>query len=379
MHTTHPSKISLQFLQGVLDVFEDAILCTGAHNEILWMNNRAQGLLNLSKVESRQDSWESFIAPRSRDDYFKHLDSFQQASDKKEKNAQFEFLGINPKNKIFPARVQFKKIKHQSTWLTVHFIQELNPQTTSLNLSLQVPSSPLAKEALQDFSYILSHQSNDPLRKILSFSERLDNGYRQQLGTKGQKYLGCMGNAVKKFQRLVDDLRVFSRISARPGNICLFPLNVIMDEVISDYETALAHSKGTIKVGELPVLEGNPNQMKILFKQLISNSLKFRNKNTAPKITLESRKTDSGLWEIIVRDNGIGFNNQHAERIFNPCERLHGNADYPGSGMGLAICRKIADRHHGTLSGRGKTGKGATFTLQIPPVSPQSEKNFLSN
>ena len=379
MHTTHPSKISLQFLQGVLDVFEDAILCTGAQNEILWMNHRAQNLLNVSKAESRQDSWESFITPGSRDDYFKQLDSFNQASGKKDRIVQFDFLGINPQNKIFPARVQFKKIKHQSTWLTVHFIQKLNPHTTGLNLSLQVPSSPLAKEALQDFSYILSHQSSDPLRKILSFSERLDNGYRQQLGTKGQKYLGCMGNAVKKFQRLVDDLRVFSRISARPGEICLFPLNVTMDEVISDYETALAHSKGTIKVGELPVLEANPSQMKILFKQLISNSLKFRNKNTAPKITLESRQTGTGQWEIVVRDNGIGFNNQHAERIFNPCERLHGNADYPGSGMGLAICRKIADRHHGTLSARGNPGKGATFTLQIPVAPPQSEKNFLSN
>lgn len=365
--TTHESKSSLKFLQNVLDVSEDAIVCTGTQQEIIWMNHKAQSLLGLEDSFSSKQLWDHFITAGSKKDYLKHLGALSpQTNSEKSETRQFEFLGINRKRRIFPARVQLKKIKYKKSWLTVHFIQELNPHKANPSLSLRISRNPLTSNELQDFSYILSHESNDPLRKIIAFSERLDRGYGEQLGEKGKKYLGCMGKAVKKFQRLVDDLRDFSRISTQPGEITLVSLNEIAKDLISDFQTALTQSKGKIKVNELPEIEANPRQMRMLFKQLISNSLKFRKSDKAPRITIESREKEPHLWEIIVRDNGIGFNDEYAERIFSPCERLHGNGEYYGTGMGLAICRKIATRHNGTLTGKGNPGKGAAFTLLLP-------------
>lgn len=371
----HSSQnISLELLESVLDAFDVAVVCTGAHNENLWINQRAQTLLNAPENQVQPLEWPNFIAPGCRKSYVKRLEQFSEEDfGKSDRSIQFECLGVNRKKKIFPAHIQIKKLYFQTDWVAVHFIRELNPEVDSFSLSLDALNNPLDGKALQDFSYILSHQSNDPLRKILSFSERLDHGYREQLGSKGQKYLECMGKAVKKFQTLVDDLRVFSRISSRPGEMSLVSLKDILEEVISDYEKALTHSKGKIIFKDLPVIMAIPKQMKILFKQLISNSLKFSSKGRPPEITVKSRAKGPHLTEITIQDNGIGFNNEHAERIFAPCERLHGNAEYPGSGMGLAICRKIAERHIGSISCAGTPGKGATFTLLIPTrhISPE--------
>ena len=365
--TTHEYKGSLKLLQTLLDASEDAIVCTGDQNTITWMNQKAQSLLGVPGLDSSKELWHHFIASESKEDYQKHLNALSShAGSRKIKAAPFEFMGVNRKRRLFHARVQLKKIKHENSWLTVHFIQELSPQKPNLSLSLQSSKKHLTYNELQDFSYILSHESNDPLRKIVSFSERLDSGYREKLGERGQKYLGCMGKAVKKFQRLVDDLRDFSRISTKPGEITRVPLNEIIKDLVSDFHTALAQSGGTIVAKELPEIEADPRQMRMLFKQLISNSLKFRETSRSPSIRIESREKEPHLWEIVVRDNGIGFCDEHAERIFGPCERLHGNDKYHGTGMGLAICRKIASQHNGTITGKGNPSKGATFTLLLP-------------
>jgi len=373
------SKISSENLEGVLDLLEDAVVCTGPQNEILWMNRRARILLKDPETFDQANGWESFVVSGCRSDYLKQLNQCNhQSLSEKPEPVFFECLAVNRHGKVFPARVQINKLNNHSSCLTVHLIRELNPQQSLPNRSLQVPEYPLAREALQDFAYILSHQSNDPLRKILSFIERLDHGYRRQLDARGQKYLGSMGKAVKKFQVLVNDLRVFSRISSRPGSIEIVHLSDVLHEVISEYQKALARSKGTVIVGKLPPVMANPVQMRIMFKQLLSNSLKFARKNHPPKISVKCTVGKSDFIEITVQDNGIGFNNQYAERIFAPCERLHGNAEYPGSGMGLAICRKITDRHFGVISGNGNPGKGAAFTLRLPAAFLLEDQNKIS-
>jgi light-regulated signal transduction histidine kinase (bacteriophytochrome) len=143
-------------------------------------------------------------------------------------------------------------------------------------------------------------------------------------------------------------------------------LGRIAREVIGDLETVIADEGGRVEVGELPVIEADPLLMRQLLQNLLGNALKYRKKDEAPVVRLSGSQAGNRYWRIMVADNGIGFNELYAEKIFKMFERLHGKGEYKGSGIGLAICRKIAERHGGTIAATGATGKGATFTITLP-------------
>jgi light-regulated signal transduction histidine kinase (bacteriophytochrome) len=164
----------------------------------------------------------------------------------------------------------------------------------------------------------------------------------------------------------VNDLLMYSQVSTRAQQFSPTDLGRIAREVIADLETAIADEGGLVVVGDLPVLDADPLQMRQLLQNLIGNALKYRRRDEAPVVRLNSSRAGGRHWKITVADNGIGFNDQYAEKIFKMFERLHGKTEYKGSGIGLAICRKIAERHGGTIAAVSGAGKGATFTITLP-------------
>lgn len=234
-----------------------------------------------------------------------------------------------------------------------------------------------SNKELEEFAYVASHDLQEPLRKITSFSERLKEKLPNNLEPDVQIYLDRMLTATDNMRTLIDSLLEFSRISRSGEPFVATDLNQTLVDVKADLELKIEESRAEIDADHLPSIHAIPMQMRQLFTNLLSNAIKFRNPDKTPHIVIRSRelsenekdalqRSDRQIYEITMKDDGIGFEQNYAERIFQIFQRLHGKSEYPGSGIGLAICKKITDNHQGEIYAKGSPGNGAIFTFTLP-------------
>jgi len=223
---------------------------------------------------------------------------------------------------------------------------------------------------LEQFAFIASHDLQEPLRKVKAFGERLSKKLGDQIGDEEKDFLERMQAASQRMNEMIDALLELSRVNTRGRTFVPVDLNEVAEIVISDLESRIESAGATVTVEGLPLLEADPVQMQQLLQNLLTNSLKYRNPHIAPVINisggLKEEKTRPVMAQIIVQDNGVGFDERYAERIFQPFERLVGRSEYEGSGMGLAICKKIVERHGGSITAQSKPGQGSTFIIKLP-------------
>ena len=222
-----------------------------------------------------------------------------------------------------------------------------------------------SNEELENFAFVATHDLNEPLRKIISFGNRLLDTTKD-LDPNAKVYAEKMQSAAKRMQSMIDDLLQYSVVSNRGEPFRPIDLNKVAQEVIEDLETSISEAKGVIRMEGLPIVEADPAQMRQLFQNLISNALKFHKKEQAPKIELFAKPVRKDSLEINVKDNGIGLRAEHKENIFQPFVRLHGRSDFEGSGIGLAICKKIVTRHNGKIEVSCSNENGSTFKVTLP-------------
>ncbi len=232
-----------------------------------------------------------------------------------------------------------------------------------INQSLQEKN-----EEMMDFFHTISHDFQAPLRKISIFSDRLENE-EKSLGEKGEDYLRRLQTSLARMNELMESLVDYNLISS-PKNIQMSSINIneIIEQVIQDLEIELKESDAKVEIANLVSLEANPFNIRGLFHNLISNSLKYRKSGVPPLIKISGQypPIQNGYYEIYVEDNGIGFDEKHTERIFKPFERLHGINEYSGIGIGLALCKKIVEQHNGKIDVKSIVNKGTTFKITLP-------------
>ena len=234
-------------------------------------------------------------------------------------------------------------------------VQELNQANAELDRS---------NHELEHFAYIASHDLREPLRKIKSFTDLLVEDYRGQLDAQADKYLDYISDGSVRMQNLIKDLLTYSRLGR--SELILEPtdLGKILEQVLSDLSVAIEENKAEIVADSLPTIQANPQQIAQLFQNLISNALKFRS-DVPPQIRIEAQLQQSE-WLISIRDNGIGIKPQYTERIFEIFQRLHAREKYSGTGIGLAVCRKIVERHGGRIWLESEPTQGSTFYFTVP-------------
>jgi PAS domain S-box-containing protein len=223
---------------------------------------------------------------------------------------------------------------------------------------------------LEQFAYVASHDLQEPLRKIQAFGDRLKSKYEAGLGPEGLDYLTRMQNAAARMQILIQDLLSLSRVASNAKPHATVDLGDVVRTVVSDLEMRIQDANGRVDIGTLPAILGDRGQMAQLFQNLIGNGLKFRKPGQSPVVKIDSRletlASGAAGWQITVEDNGIGFDEKYRDRIFQIFQRLHGRNEYEGTGIGLAICRKIVDRHNGSIIASSSPGTGAKFVITLP-------------
>jgi PAS domain S-box-containing protein len=231
---------------------------------------------------------------------------------------------------------------------------------------------------LEQFAYVASHDLQEPLRKIVAFGDRLKTKYADVLSTEGRDYLGRMQNAAARMQTLINDLLSLSRVTNHNQPFAATDLTEVVRTVVSDLEGRLLQAGGKVELGALPIIVADRGQMAQLLQNLIGNGLKFSKPGQPPvvKVCGKLLNDPQGAVEtcqIVVEDNGIGFDEKYLDRIFRVFQRLHGRTEYEGTGIGLAICRKIVERHGGGITASSTPGMGAKFIVTLP-YRPLSEE-----
>jgi len=267
--------------------------------------------------------------------------------------------------------------------------EELEARIAERTQELSVYSDELARSnrELEDFAFVASHDLQEPLRKIRAFGNRLESGYGDVIDERGKDFLARMLNAAERMSMLISDLLAFSRVSTRGKEFDDVNLTTVVESVLGDLEIAIDEKSAQIHVTDLPSIRGDKSQLEQLFLNLISNALKFQTEGVTPVVNVSANDASDddirGIivseeyeWtKITVSDNGIGFEQSFAEKIFAPFQRLHGRSEYKGTGIGLAVCRRIVERHNGVITATSVPGEGATFTI----VMPKDSEPFGSN
>jgi signal transduction histidine kinase len=280
---------------------------------------------------------------------------------------------------LMAAFVLLYRVLRNATELTV-----AHQQLDASNQSLQRRAKELERSnaELEQFASIASHDLQEPLRKVQMFSQRAMEIDGDKLSDKGRDYLRRNTEAASRMQMLIEDLLMFSRVGTQGRPFVETDLTKTAAAVVSDLETTIQAADGKVELGDLPTAVVDEPQIRQLFQNLISNAIKFRREDVPPEVRIEG-EVKGRFAEISVSDNGIGFDPRYANRIFRVFERLHGRGEYPGTGIGLALCRKIAERHGGSIFVESTPGRGSVFTVTLPlkrapetslePAAPKDE------
>ena len=235
---------------------------------------------------------------------------------------------------------------------------------------------------LEQFAFVASHDLQEPLRKIQAFGDRLKARCEGVESAEIRDYLERMQSASARMRTLINDLLAFSRVIRSSEPFVPVDLGAVTREVLGDLEVRIEKRHAEVQVEVLPTIDADPMQMRQLMLNLISNALKFQPPEGTPRVEIRGRNLHSTsgepLCEITVQDNGIGFDEKYIDKMFAVFQRLHGRGEYEGTGVGLAVCRRIVDRHHGSITAKSKPGQGAVFTITLPahqanpkPASPR--------
>lgn len=266
------------------------------------------------------------------------------------------------------------QVQHWIGYIVDIHAQKINEETLKDNVELKETQKQLEESIkdlnrsnleLQQFAFVASHDLQEPVRKLLYYSDILLKEYSKGFDKKATHFIAGMNASAKRMRALVQDLLIFSQINKKEVNCTDVNLDNLMTETEQDFELLIKEKKAHIRKGNLPVIKGDERMMRQLFENLLSNSLKYTKTSATPVIEVTARQNEDYVT-ISVKDNGIGFDEKYLPNMFNLFQRLHGKDEYEGTGMGLAICKKITDIHQGRIWAKGKENEGAEFFIELP-------------
>lgn len=346
----------------------NGMIMVDQQGNIILVNRETETLFGYDRDELIGQPIEMLVPDRFRKAHPSQRDEYMQSPERRSMGAGRDLFGRRKDGSEFPVELGLNPIHTRTGVFVLSTVVDISARKRHEERVKQYTVELESKnEELQQFAYIASHDLQEPLRKIQAFGNMLQSTYSSTLGDEGGEYINRMQASAQRMRSLIDDLLSYSRVSTVTRDFAPVDLNRVMQDVLSDLMIRLTETGGKVNVGELPTVHADESQMRQLFQNLIGNALKFHANVVAPVVDVECKSgAYNRLCTILVRDNGIGFDEKYNDRIFAPFQRLHGRSKYEGTGIGLAVCRKIVDRHGGSITATSAPGKGATFSITLP-------------
>jgi PAS domain S-box-containing protein len=361
---------------------------------MLLVNPPVEKLFGYSREELLGQSIEMLVPVRFRDLHFQHRTGFFTTPQARLMGEGLDLHGLRKDGSEVPIEVGLSSLQTANdvyilvtvTDITARKREEKELARVNRDLIHEITQRRLVEEdlrrrteelrrsnsELEQFAYVASHDLQEPLRMISSYLDLLGQRYRDKLDDKAERWIGIVVDGALRMKQLINDLLELSRVNTRGKPFVPVDSAAVLGQAVDPLRQAIQESAAVVSHGPLPLVRGDPSQLAQLFQNLIGNAIKYRGQQP-PAIRVEALRNPDN-WLFSVRDNGIGIDPQFHERIFVIFQRLHSRAEYPGTGTGLALCKKIVERHGGRIWVESQPAQGATFFFTLPcPEEPPHE------
>ena len=374
----------------ILRIADDAIISVNAGQLITMFNRGAERIFGYQAEEMIGRPLESLLPDRFRHDHSAYITDFAVAPDTARVMAKrSEIYGRRKDGTEFPAEASISKLLQETGLVFTVILRDISArkaaevalrkahdeleirvrertaELSDMNRQLVRQAKELARSNadLEQFAFVASHDLQEPLRMIASYTQLLGKRYRGRIDADADDFMKYIVDGALRMQHLINDLLAFSRVGTRGKEFELTDLAAAMQQVFANLKAGIGESGAVIHVDPLPTVWADATQMVLLLQNLVSNAIKFRSA-APPAIDISALRGD-GEWQIVVADQGIGIEPIYAERIFVIFQRLHTATEYPGTGIGLAICKKIVERHGGRIWVTSEPGRGSSFNFTV--------------
>ncbi|MBM6550557.1 sensor histidine kinase [Marinomonas ostreistagni] len=358
-----------QTKKRMTSIFESApngMLVVNQEGKITQANSMAAHIFRCQPNDLVGIPVEQLVPPELRAGHIHDREQFQAKPSKRMMGARRDLYGVRFDGSYVPLEVGLHPVDLEGGAEIVASLVDISQRKAyEERIHERNEALELSNRELQEFAFIASHDLREPLRKIIAFSTLLQEGEYGQFNEEGQTFSGYIVSAAQRMRSLLEDLLAYSRVTSQASPLRLMPLAPVLQDVLEDLQLAIEDEQATIEVGPLPEVYGDAVQMRQLFQNLISNALKYHHPERQPVIRISAEEDDSH-YRLRVVDNGIGFEPVFAEQVFEVFKRLHDKQAYAGTGMGLAICRKIVQRHGGVIYAQPVVNEGTTMVIELP-------------
>ncbi len=359
-----------ELLQSIYDTAADAIITTDADGTILSCNNSTGRIFGFPEKEMIGMKISSLIPEKNRDEYKKILNDYLNSRNEDLTKTGKRLSARKGNGVIFPVSLTLSVISLKNKKTFIAIVRDIT-SITHIEESLVEHAKNLERSnrELEQFAYVASHDLQAPVRVIAHHAESVLKRAQASLDPKSIDSLQFISKTSKKLQALIQDLLLISRVDTQPQVLRLVSTEKLVDDVLRNLEVNLTESQATItRPTPLPDVQADEGQLTQLFQNLIANAIKFRKQDLPPKIEI-SANNETGRWIFCVEDNGIGISPEHFENIFGIFYRLHGKSEYPGSGIGLSLCKRIIERHGGEIWVKSTLGEGTRFFFTLSKIN----------
>lgn len=348
----------------IIDSAPTPLILVDTGGAIRLANEEAGVLFGYGRDVMQTMSIDDLVPMPFRGHHAEHRGGFHRRPAKRGMSMRRDLFALKSGGREFPVEVLLNPVRIGEESFVLAAVIDLTERKRLEEQRRRAEALERSNAELQQFAYVASHDLQSPLRAIAGFAQLVQSDHAATLGPEVAEYLDRIVAGVRRMQRLIDDLLAFARVESRAQPFIETDLREVLADVLEMMTPAISEAGVAVTYDELPVIDCDPTQMGQLLQNLIGNAITYRAKQH-PAVHLFARRDDDG-WTIGVRDNGIGVDPKHHEQIFEVFRRLHTNSKYPGTGIGLAVCRRIVDRHGGRLWIESTLGEGSTFYFSIP-------------
>jgi PAS domain S-box-containing protein len=351
--------------RGLLESAPDAIVITSSTGRIVLVNRQLEEMFGYQRHELLDHPVEMLMPERIRDAHLEHRAQYTYDPQTRNMGGGLELYGLRKDGSEFSVEVSLSPLVSDEGMLVSSAIRDVTKRKQTEDALRQLAADLACSNAeLEQFAYVASHDLQEPLRAVSGCVQLLQQRYQGQLDARADELIAHTVDGSSRMQTLIRDLLAYARVSTRGRELEPIDSETVLKEALSNLATVIQESRGVVTHGPLPTVAADPTQLLQVFQNLVGNALKYRG-NRPPEVRIDAEHR-AGAWQFTVRDNGIGIEPQYFERIFGIFQRLHTRKEYPGTGIGLALCKKIIERHGGRIWVASQPGEGSTFCFTIP-------------